>query len=144
METTGIHPIAILLSRDIYLWGRKRTFFYKYYFERKEIKELRVKLERYFDEKDFYFKCLIEDGYSLEQIVKIRFQTKQREKRLKIKLKELNLEPWDISTTSSSFHLTAKHNNIEIFNEKFSISPLFFSHVIRDTDNEEKIVKCIP
>ena len=78
METIGIHPIAILLNRCIFLWGRKRTFFYKYYFERKEIKEVRMKLERYFDEKDFYFKCCLEDGYSSEQIVKIRFESNQR------------------------------------------------------------------
>ena len=119
METTGIHPIAILLSRDIYLWGRKRTFFYKYYFERKEIKELRVKLERYFDEKDFYFKCLIEDGYSLEQIVKIRFESNQRTKRLNNKLKELNLNYWDVKIYSSINFLTAVYNCSEIFYERF-------------------------
>ena len=84
METIQIHPIAILLSRNIYLWGRKRTFFYKYYFERKEIKELRARLERYFDEKDFYFKCCLEDGNSLEQIVKIRFESNQRKKHYRL------------------------------------------------------------
>ena len=122
METTGIHPIAILLNRCIFLWGRERTFFYKYYFDRKEIKELRARLERYFDEKDFYFKCCLEDGYSLEQIVKLRFESNQRKKHLKIKLKEMNLNYWDIKISSTINVLKAEYNNIEIFNESFYIT----------------------
>ena len=122
METIQIHPIAILLSRDIYFWGRKRTYFYKYYLQQKEIKELRARRERYFEEKDFYFKCCLEDGYSLEQIVKIRFESKQRKKRLNNKLKELNLNYWDVKIYSSLNFLKAVYNCSEIFNESFIIT----------------------
>ena len=121
METIGIHPTAILLNRDIYFWGRKRTYFYKYFLEKKEIKELRARREIYFEEKDFYFKCLLEDGYSLEQIVNIRFETNQRKKRLNKKLKELNLNYWDVKIYSHINFLKAVYNSIEIFNESFNL-----------------------
>ena len=133
MKTIAIHPIANLFINDFwfqdYLYEnkkclpRKRKSFYKYYFRHSLDRALKRKNDT--ENKEFFFRCLLEDGFSSEQIVKIRFETKQREKRLKLKLKELNLEPWDISTTSSSFHLTAKHNNIEIFNEKFYIRNFF-------------------
>ena len=119
MKSIEIHPIAILLNRYIYIWGRKRTYFYKYYFERQDIKELRARRERYFEAKDFSFKCWLEGGYSLEQIVKIRFESKQRKKRLNNKLKELNLIYWDVTTYESSNFLKAVYNGSEIFNESF-------------------------
>ena len=130
METIGIHPIANLFLQSfefkdfIYenkkCLPRKRKSFYKYYFRHSLDRALKRKNET--ENKNFFFRCLLEDRYSSEQIVKIRFETKQREKRLKLKLKELNLESWDISTTSSIKHITAKHNNIEIFNETYFIT----------------------
>ena len=122
METIGIHPIAILLNRDMFFWGRKRTYFYKYYFQQKKLKEFRERRERYFEEKDYYFKCCLEDGYSLEQIVKIRFESNQRKKRLNNKLKELNLNYWDVKIYSSINFLKAIYDSIEIFNESFYIT----------------------
>jgi len=122
METIGIHPIAILLNRYIYIWNHKRTFFYKYYFERKEIKELILKRKNYLQEKDFYFKMLQESSYSLEQIVKIRFESNQRKKRLNNKLKELNLNYWDVKIYSSLNFFKAVYNCSEIFNGSFFIT----------------------
>ena len=74
-------------------------------------------LQRHNSHDDFYFRCCKEDRLSTEQAVKLKYESKQRKKRLANKLKELNLNTWDISTTSSLRYLKAYHNGVEIFNE---------------------------
>jgi hypothetical protein len=111
------HPIASLLKHDIEVWGRKRMYFNKYYFKKPRVIQMMTKLQRHNSHDDFYFRCYTEDGFTTEQAVKIRYESKQRKTRLAKKLKELNLNMWDISTASSLRYLKAYHKGIEIFNE---------------------------
>ena len=113
------HPSAELLKRDIMIWGCKRTYFYKHYFQKIEIIKQREKRERNLEYKDFFFKCLLEDGYTVKQIIQQRYEMNQCKKRLDIKLKELNLKNWQIKTCGSNNHLQAEYNGVEIFNETF-------------------------
>lgn len=113
------HPSAELLKRDIMIWGCKRTYFYKHYFQKIEIIKQRERRERNLEYKDFFFKCLLEDGYTVKQIIQQRYKMNQCKKRLDIKLKELNLKTWQIKTCQSNNHLQAKYNGVEIFNETF-------------------------
>lgn len=112
------HPCAILLEKDISRWSlRKRTSFKVYYFTL--FNNSLVKERKYNDErKDYYFKCCLEDGYCLEQIVKLRYEQNQRKKRLDLKLKELNLNVWEIETHTTNNSLIAYYEKKEIFNEK--------------------------
>lgn len=75
-----------------------------------------IKHQQQLTHDDYFFKCC--DRFSTEQAVKMRYESKQRNIRLNNKLKELNLNTWDISTSSSLHHLTAFYNGVEIFNEK--------------------------
>ena len=111
------HPNAILLKRDIEIWNRKRQFFYKFYFNKSSVKTNVEKRKQQISHDDFYFKCCKEDRMTTEQAVKIRYESKQRRKRLNKLLETLNIQPWDISTESSLRHLKAFHNGVEIFNE---------------------------
>ena len=104
------HPNAELLKRYIMIWGHKRTYFYKHYFERDEIRKQKENRRRQVDYKEFFFKCLLEDGYTVKQIIKQRYEMNQCNKRLNIKLKELNLEKWQIKTCGSNNHLQAEYN----------------------------------
>jgi hypothetical protein len=112
------HPIALLLKRDIEYWGRKRMYFNKYYFQKPRVIQMIIKRKQHVEMyDDFYFRCCKEDRLSTEQAVKLKYESKQRKKRLANKLKELNLNTWDISTISSLRYLKAYHNGVEIFNE---------------------------
>ena len=111
------HPIALLLKRDIEYWGRKRMYFNKYYFQKPRVIQMMTKLQRHNSHDDFYFRCYTEDGFTTEQAVKIRYESKQRKTRLAKKLKELNLNIWNVSTTETRQNLKAYHNGVEIFNE---------------------------
>ena len=113
------HPSAELLKRDIMIWGCKKTYFYKHYFQKIEIIKQRERRERNLEYKDFFFKCLLEDGYTVKQIIKQRYEMNQCNKRLNIKLKELNLEKWQIKSSVSYNHLQAEYNGELIFNETF-------------------------
>ena len=115
------HPNAELLKRYIMIWGRKRTYFYKHYFERDEVKKQRENRIRQLDSKEFFFKCLLEDGHTVKQIIKQRYEMNQCKKRLNIKLKELNLEKWQIKSRENNTHLQAYYNGEIIFNEKLNI-----------------------
>ena len=118
------HPCANLLKRDMSRWSyRKRTSFNIYYFSLLNTINSNINKERkYNDErKDYYFKCCLQDGYCLEQIVKLRYEQNQRKKRLNLKLKELNLNIWEIETHTTNNSLIAYHKNKEIFNEKCTI-----------------------
>ena len=79
------------------------------------------KRQRQTRDDDFYFKCCKEDRLSTEQAVKLRYASKQQKQRLANKLQELNLNIWDISTTSSLRYLKAYHNGVEIFNESYKM-----------------------
>ena len=130
MKTIGIHPIANLFLQSFefkdYIYEnkkclpRKRKSFYKYYFRHSLDRALKRKNET--ENKNFFFRCLLEDRYSSEQIVKIRFESNQRKKRLNNKLKELNLNYWDVKIYSSINFLKAVYNCREIFNESFYIT----------------------
>ncbi len=111
------HPIALLLKRDIEYWGRKRMYFNKYYFQKPRVIQMMTKLQRQTSHDDFYFRCYKEDGFTTEQAVKFRYESKQRKNRLAKKLKELNLNIWNVSTTETRQYLKAYHNGVEIFNE---------------------------
>ena len=111
------HPIALLLKRDIEYWGRKRMYFNKYYFQKPGVIKMMTKLQRHNSHDDFYFRCYKEDGFTTEQAVKIRYESKQRKTRLAKKLKELNLNIWNVSTTETRQNLKAYHNGVDIFNE---------------------------
>ena len=111
------HPIALLLKRDIEYWGRKRMYFNKYYFQKPRVIQMMTKLQQHNSHDDFYFRCYKEDGFTTEQAVKIRYESKQRKTRLAKKLKELNLNIWNVSTTETRQNLKAYHNGVEIFNE---------------------------
>ena len=115
------HPIASLLKYDIEYWGRKRMYFNKYYFKKPRVIQMMTNLQRHNSHDDFYFRCCKEDRLSTEQAVKLKYESKQRKKRLANKLKELNLNTWDISTTSSLRYLKAYHNGVEIFNESYKM-----------------------
>ena len=111
------HPIALFLKNDIKIWGRKRTYFHKYFFNKSCNKDKIQIRKQQISHDDYFFKCCKEDGFSTEQAVKLRYESKQMKRRLNKKLDELNLKPWEISTRSSLNFLKAYHNGVEIFNE---------------------------
>jgi hypothetical protein len=112
------HPIASLLKHDIEYWGRKRMYFNTYYFKKPCVNQMMIKRKQRIERNDeFYFKCCKEDGFTTEQAVKLRYESKLMKRRLNKKLDELSLKPWEISTQSSLNFLKAYHNGVEIFNE---------------------------
>ena len=111
------HPIALFLKNDIKIWGRKRTYFDKYFFNKSCNKDKIQIRKQQISHDDYFFKCCKEDGFSTEQAVKLRYESKQMKKRLNKKLDELNLKSWEISTRSSLNFLKAYYNGVEIFNE---------------------------
>ncbi len=90
------------------VYGKPTCYFYVFYFrliqnankiEKKRIEE---------NNKNYMFNCLIKDGYTNEQIVKHVYKNKLEKKRLHQKLKELNINYYDVKTTTY-FPILNKH-----------------------------------
>ena len=77
------HPIALLLKYDIQDWGHKRMYFNRYYFKKSSITQMMIKHKQHIERNDeFYFKCCKEDGFTTEQAVKLRYESKLMKRRL--------------------------------------------------------------
>ena len=117
-EFKPVHP----LKRKIDDWldyGKRRPYFYKYYFRRKQ--ELQDKIKRNEEHKNWHFRCMLEDGFTSEQTVKLNYKSKLEKQRLNKRLAELGIEKYMISTVTHFPKLNkhgnfseAYHNNVEI------------------------------
>ena len=87
------------LEMEIFRWHdrRPKTYFYKYYLGKKSYKR---EEERKYKEKHrlFRFNCMLEDGFTNEQIVKLFYKSRLEKKRLSKKLIELNIEPYMVNS----------------------------------------------
>ena len=70
-------PVHRFLCDDIEIWNLKRQYFYKY-----NAKDNIQKRKQQIGHDDFFFKCCKEDGLTTEQVVKLKYESEQRKKRL--------------------------------------------------------------
>ena len=119
-EFKPAHP----LKRDIDNWrrcGKRIPYFHKYYFKQPKIIELQTKKKRIEDDRRFQFRCMLEDGFTNEQTIKLNYKNKLEKQRLNKKLAELGLEKYMISMTTH-FPTLNKHGNFsEVHHNKVEI-----------------------
>jgi hypothetical protein len=84
--------------------GKRRSYFSKYYFNDLKyfrgylrLKNARIKKE---EDNEYKYKCCLEDGFTMEETIKVYYRLKLEKIRLANKLKELNINSWEITTTS--------------------------------------------
>jgi hypothetical protein len=104
-----IHPVAYIVNEKANSWPR-RQYFYQHYFNRTEIIKLQTNRDRIEDNKTFKYRLMVEDGYSIEESVKLYQELLQEKRRLKSKLNDLNINPWEI-TSCTHFPRKNKNNN---------------------------------
>jgi hypothetical protein len=60
----------------------------------------------------FYFSTMLKDGFDMETAVRLKYKSKLEKIRLNNKMKELNINPWEISSREC-FPRTNKHGNFK-------------------------------
>ena len=80
------HP----LTRDIEIWSRwRRDYFYKWYFSDTSMQKKKEKITRFIKDNDFWIKI---SGLSNEKAVKLKHRCFLDKKRMKEKLKQMNIK----------------------------------------------------
>ena len=98
------HP----LTRDIEIWSRWRgDYFYKWYFSDTSMQKKKEKITRFISDNDFWIKI---SGLSNEKAVKLKHRCHLDKKRMKEKLKQMDIKTYlcRIITHISSLN---KHGN---------------------------------
>lgn len=103
-----------LFEKEIKFWkginNKPTCYFYVYYFKRIQNVNKTKKNNNEEDNKNYMFNCLLKDGYTNEQIVKHIYKNKLEKKRLVQKLEEINVNSYDVKTTTC-FPSLNKHGN---------------------------------
>jgi hypothetical protein len=80
------HP----LTKDIEIWSRwRRDYFYKWYFSDTSMQKKKEKITRFISDNDFWIKV---SGLSNEKAVKLKHRCFLDKKRMKEKLKQMNIK----------------------------------------------------
>ena len=80
------HP----LTKDIEIWSRwRRDYFYKWYFSDTSMQKKKEKITRFISDNDFWIKI---SGLSNEKAVKLKHRCYLDKKRMKEKLKQMNIK----------------------------------------------------
>ena len=103
-----------LFSNHIEAWkgvlNKPTCYFYIFYFGIIQNAKKITKNNIEYNNKNYMFDCLLKDGYTNEQIVKHIYKNKLEKKRLRQKLKELNINHYDVKT-NTNFPILNKHGN---------------------------------
>jgi hypothetical protein len=106
--------LVYVLKESIDSWkgfnNKPITYFYIHYFRQSKQIKLKAYIQRLQENKTFLFKCMLEDGFTSEQTVKLNLKSKLEKRRLSIKLKELNIEPYNVRIVTH-FPKCNKHEN---------------------------------
>jgi len=101
------HP----LKSEIDMWTR-RTFFYKYYFQKQSSIKRKERIKRFVDHNDFWIKTT---DLNNEEAVKLKHRCYLDKLRMKAKLNEMDLKPWQYRTITH-IPILNKHGNFsEVF-----------------------------
>ena len=80
------HP----LTKDIEIWSRwRRDYFYKWYFSDTSMQKKKEKITRFISDNDFWIKI---SGLSNEKAVKLKHRCFLHTKRMREKLKQMNIK----------------------------------------------------
>ena len=80
------HP----LTKDIEIWSRgRRDYFYKWYFSDTSMQKKKEKITRFISDNDFWIKI---SGLSNEKAVKLKHRCFLDTKRMREKLKQMNIK----------------------------------------------------
>jgi hypothetical protein len=117
-------PVQILKG-SIDLWkgfnNKPKTYFYIHYFKQIKQRELKTYIQRLQENKKYLFKSMLEHGFTSEQTVKLNLKSKLEKRRLSTKLKELNIEPYNV-TIVTHFPKFNEHGNFsEVYYNKTEI-----------------------
>ena len=91
-----------LFEKEIKSWkgrtNKPTCYFYVYYFRKNQNSSITKRLNQEKESKEYLFKCLLKDGYTSEEIVNHIYNSKLEKERLNQKLKELNINHYDVKT----------------------------------------------
>ncbi len=99
------HP----LQSEITSWTRKQ-YFNKWFFDKNSQKK--IDINRFVENNDFWIKM---SGLKNEKAVKLKHKCTLDKRRMKLKLKELNLKSYEVSTTTHIPQLNKHGNYSEVY-----------------------------
>ena len=103
------HP----LTRDIEIWSRwRRDYFYKWYFSDTSMQKKKEKITRFISDNDFWIKT---SGLSNEKAVKLKHEYFLDKKRIKEKLKQMNINIHHCRIISTNNYKNKHGNFSEVF-----------------------------
>ena len=93
--------------------GKRRPYFSKYYLNKLQcnprymrLKDARIKNE---ENNKYIYKYCLEDGFTMEETIKLYYKIKVEKIRLANKLKELNINPWEVQKTNADIKLSSRN-----------------------------------
>ena len=104
------HPILKIINDDIRIWNRKRTYFYKYYFDKDNNVKKRKERDYNIDNRNYQIKVMLENKIPIEKTINLLYESKLQKIRLNKKLAELNIKTYEC-TSSTHFPTKNKHGN---------------------------------
>ncbi len=101
------HP----MTKEIASWTR-RTYFNRWFFEKKSSRDKIKVIGRFVEHNNFWIKM---SELSNKDAVQLKHKCNLDKKRMKAKLQELNLKPYQIRTVTHIPHLNRHGNYSELF-----------------------------
>ena len=103
------HP----LQKDIDIWSRwRKDYFYKWYFSDISMQKKKEKRKRFIDINDHWIKT---SGLSNEKAVKLKHRCYLDNKRMKEKLKQMNIKTYQCRTVTHIPSLNKHGNFTEVY-----------------------------
>jgi len=101
------HP----LQKEMISWNRKK-YFYKWYFDKHSMTKKQNSIERFIHDNDFWIKM---SGLNNENAVKLKHKCNLDRSRMRLKLKELNIQIYEVSKTTHIPRLNQHGNYSEVY-----------------------------
>ena len=116
--TRPTHPVAELIKKEAVKWyfvynNKPKKYFYQWFHDHYVSQKIIKNRKNNEDIKDYFFKSYPTN--TNEQIVKLRYEMKQDNKRMTIKLNELNTKIYDVKTIFHGGNLNAQGNYTTVF-----------------------------
>jgi hypothetical protein len=104
------HPLESEIKKWRGFNNKPTSYFYKYYLRQNNVLKTQHKRKYIEEHKLFLFKCMLEDGYTNEQIVKLNYKSKLEKIKLAKRLLEMNIKSYMVRTCTH-FPKLNKHGN---------------------------------